>query len=93
MGIWGWVALLAGAAAIGTVGQLLFFSRDRRPNDYDWVYLAGGALIGGFTGHAWYPDIGPAFDGLVLAPALAGALLGAVVAEAIYRRFLRPRQV
>jgi cytochrome c biogenesis protein CcdA len=92
MGIWGWVVLLIGAAAIATMGQLLFFARDRRPNDHDWVYLAGGALLGGFTAHVWYPDLGPALDGLMLGPALVGALVGAVVAEAVYRMLLRPRQ-
>jgi cytochrome c biogenesis protein CcdA len=92
MGIWGWVVLLAISAAIATAGQFLFFSRDRRPNDYDWVYMAGGALIGGFTGHAWYPGIGPTFDGFNVVPALLGALVGAILVEIIYRLVLRPRQ-
>jgi hypothetical protein len=91
MGIWGWLALLLGAAAIATVGQYLFFRKDRGPTDYDWVYLAGGALLGGFTGHAWYP-VGPTVDGLYVVPAAICALLGAVIVEGIYRFGLRPRQ-
>jgi len=29
---------------------------DRKPKDYDWVYIAGGALLGGFTAHVWTRD-------------------------------------
>jgi cytochrome c biogenesis protein CcdA len=92
MGILGWVILLAAAAVVATVAQFLLFARDRRPTDYDWVYIAGGALIGGFTGHAWYPSVGPAVDGLAVLPALVGLFVGAVVVEAVYRLVLRPRQ-
>lgn len=75
MGVWG--------------AQHLFFSDARKPTDYDWVYIAGGALIGGFTGHAWYPGAGPAIDGLFVVPAVAGAAIGALLAELAYRRILR----
>jgi cytochrome c biogenesis protein CcdA len=54
--------------------------------------VAGGALIGGFTGHVWYPGTGPMFDGLFVVPAVLGALVGAVLLELIYRRVLRPKQ-
>jgi len=91
MGIWAWIILLLAAAALATVAQSLFFSRGRRPTDYDWVYLAAGALIGGFTGHAWY-TAGPTIDGLNVVPALLGLIVGALVVEAVYRLILRPRQ-
>lgn len=78
--------------AIATVGQFLLFGKGRASRDHDWVYMASGALVGGFTGHAWYPGVGLAFDGLVVAPALAGGLLGAALLEFTYRRVLRPRQ-
>ena len=91
MGIWAWIALLAGAAAIATVGQYLFFRNERGAADYDWVYMAGGALIGGFTGHAWY-SVGPTFDGLFVVPAALCGILGAAIVEFIYRVALRPRQ-
>ncbi len=91
MGILAWLILLVVAAAVATVAQFLFFSRDRRPNDYDWVYLAAGALVGGFTGHAWY-TAGPTIDGLNVGPALIGLIVGALVVETVYRLVFRPRQ-
>jgi hypothetical protein len=92
MGIWGWVILLAASAALATAAQYLLFSKNRRSTDYDWVYIAGGAVIGGFTGHAWYPGVGPSGDGLYVMPALAGLVVGAVIVELVYRLVLRPRQ-
>ena len=92
MGLWAWLVLLGASAGLATVAQYVFFSKDRKPTDYDWVYLAGGALIGGFTGHAWYPGVGPAVDGLFVVPALAGFILGASLVESAYRMVLRPRQ-
>jgi hypothetical protein len=91
MGIWAWLALPLAAAAIATIGQFVFFRKDRGPTDYDWIYLAAGALLGGFTGHAWYA-VGPTFDGLYVVPAALGALIGAAILEAVYRLALRPRQ-
>lgn len=92
MGIWGWVILVVASAALATAAQYLLFSKDRRPTDQDWVYAAGGAVIGGFTGHAWYGGVGPTVEGLSVLPALAGLVIGAVVVELIYRLVLRPRQ-
>lgn len=91
MGIMAWIILLALSAVLATVGQFLFFSEGRKPTDFDWVWMASGALLGGFTGHVWYPT-GPVVDGLNLLPALPGAIVGAIVFELVYRRVLRPRQ-
>ena len=83
---------MAVSAALATAAQYLFFRHDRNATDYDWMFIAGGALIGGFTAHVLYPGFGPVVDGLHLLPALAGeGVLGAVV-ELVYRAFIRPRQ-
>jgi hypothetical protein len=91
MAIGGWIILLALSAVVATVGQYLFLRKDRGPRDYDWVYMAGGGLIGGFTAHLWYPT-GPTFGGLYLLPMLGGVVVGAVLLEVVYRLFLRPRR-
>jgi hypothetical protein len=83
--------LLAVSAVLATAAQYLFFRHDRKKTDYDWVYIAGGALLGGFTATVWYP-VGLMVDGLHLLPALAGAVVLGAVAEFIYRAFIRPRQ-
>ena len=93
MGIWAWLILLTWSAAIATAAQYAFFRKDRGPRDYDWVFIAGGALIGGFTGHVWYRGFGPIVDGLYLVQALVGGLVGGVIVELTYRFFIRPRQV
>jgi cytochrome c biogenesis protein CcdA len=92
MGIWAWVILLAWSALIATAAQYAFFRSDRKPTDYDWVYIAGGAVLGGFTAHVWYPGFGPVVDGLNLMQALAGGVVGGFVAELVYRLFIRRRQ-
>jgi cytochrome c biogenesis protein CcdA len=93
MGIIAWGILLLISSALATAAQFTIFRNDRNPNDYDWVYIAGGALLGGFTAHVWYPGFGPVIDGLNLVPSILGALAGAVVVELIYRFVLRPRQL
>ena len=93
MGIIAWGILLLISSALATAAQFTIFRNDRNPNDYDWVYIAGGALLGGFTAHVWYPGFGPVIDGLNLVPSILGALVGAVVVELIYRFVLRPRQL
>ncbi|MGZ3639513.1 MAG: hypothetical protein ACXVCX_16925 [Ktedonobacterales bacterium] len=84
--------LLAISAALVTAAQYIVVRHDRGPNDYDWVYIAGGALLSGFTANVWYSASGPVVDGLYLVPALLGAVLLAAVVEVIYRSFIRPRQ-
>ena len=93
MGLWAWIILLAWSAALATAAQYALFSKDRGPRDYDWVFIAGGALIGGFTAHVWYPGFGPVVDGLNLVQALAGGVAGGIVVELVYRFFIRPRQL
>ncbi|MEO8289093.1 MAG: hypothetical protein ABI670_22020 [Chloroflexota bacterium] len=91
MGSIAWIILLVLSAALATAAQYLFFRRDRKAADFDWVYIAGGALLGGFTAHVWYPGFGPVVDGLNVVPALGGAVFLGVVLELIYRVILRPR--
>jgi cytochrome c biogenesis protein CcdA len=87
-----WIILLAVSAALATAGQYLFFCQDRKKTDYDCVYIAGGALLGGFTATVWY-HVGPLVAGLYILPALAGAVILGAVVEVIYCAFIRPRQV
>jgi hypothetical protein len=92
MGLLAWIILLVVSAALATAAQYLFFRHERKPADYDWVYIAGGALVGSFTAHVRYP-VGPTVDGLYILPALAGALFLGAVAEMVYRFYLRPRRL
>lgn len=92
MGLLAWFILLAVSAALATAAQYTIFRNDRKTTDYDWVYIAGGALLGGFTAHVWYPGFGPVVDGLNLLPALAGAVVLGIMIELVYRIFIRPRQ-
>jgi cytochrome c biogenesis protein CcdA len=85
-----WIILLARSAVIATAAQFLFFHYPKK-TDYDWVYTAGGALLGGFTATIWYP-VGPVVADLYILPALAGAVVLGAVVEFIYRVFIRPRQ-
>jgi hypothetical protein len=89
MGIWAWVILLAWSAGLASAAQYTLFRKNRRPKDYDWVYIAGGALLGSFTAHVWYPGFEPVVDGLNLVPALVGGVVGGVVTELVYRRYIR----
>jgi hypothetical protein len=92
MGIWAWLILLLWSAALATAAQYTLF-RGARKNDYDWVYIAGGSLLGAFTAHVWYPIAGlPTVDGLNIVQALAGGIAGGVAVEVVYRVLLRPRQ-
>ncbi len=92
MGIWAWLLLFVIAAGLATAAQYTFLRDNRSPGDSDWVFIAGGALLGGFTGSVWYAGFGPVIDGLSIVPALAGAIIVGAIAELVYRRFIRPRQ-
>ncbi len=91
MGLFAWITLLAVSAVLATAAQYLFFRHDRKATDYDWVYIAGGSLLGGFTATVWHP-VGPLVAGLYILPALAGAVVLGAVVEVVYRAFIRPRQ-
>jgi cytochrome c biogenesis protein CcdA len=91
MNLSSWIILLAISAALATTAQYLFFRHERKQTDYDWVFIAGGALLGGFTATVWFP-VGPLVAGLYILPALAGAVVLGAVVEFIYRAFIRPRQ-
>jgi cytochrome c biogenesis protein CcdA len=93
MGVWAWLILLAISALLATAGQHAFFRSDRGPKDYDWVYMAGGSLLFGFTAHVWYPGFGPVLDGLNLVPAIVGSVIGGVVLELFYRLVIRRRRL
>jgi hypothetical protein len=93
MGIWAWVILLVWSAALATAAQYTLFRGDRGPNDFDWAYIAGGALLGGFTASLWYAGVGPVVDGLNLVQALVGGVVGGAVVELVYRFVLRRRQI
>jgi hypothetical protein len=91
MGIIAWLILLAVSVTFATVGHYTLSIVQHQATGYDWVYIAVGALLGGFMGSMWYPGIGPEVDGLTLLPALACAFaVGAV--EWMYHAFARPRQ-
>ena len=91
MNLLSWIILLAVSAALATAAQYLFSRHDRKKTDYDWVYIAGGALLGGFTATVWY-HAGPLVAGLYILPALAGEVVLGALVEFIYRAFIRPRQ-
>lgn len=92
MGIWAWLILLAGSALLATLAQYALLRQYRSAANYDWVVIAGGALIGGYIAGAVYAGFGPAIDGLHLLPAFAGAVVLGLVAELLYRAFARPHQ-
>ncbi|HEV8191161.1 MAG TPA: hypothetical protein VGP82_06715 [Ktedonobacterales bacterium] len=95
MGIWAWILLLAISAALATLAQSSVLRGSRKSTDYDWVLIAGGAFLGGFTAHVWYGaawNMGSVVDGLYVIPALSGAVILGTVVEMIYRVFVRPRQ-
>jgi hypothetical protein len=93
MGVLAWLILLAWSAAVATAAQFMFFRKDRKRTDYDWVYIAGGVLLGGFTAHVWYGGVGPVVDGLHLLQALFGGLAGGLIVELVYRLVIRGRQI
>ena len=47
MGALAWIILLALSAALATAAYSTILRTNHRPTDYDWTYIAGGALLGG----------------------------------------------
>jgi hypothetical protein len=90
MGLWAWLILFAWAAVLATAAQYTLFKNNRDPEDNDWIYIGGGALLGGFTAHVWYPIAGmPVVDGLNIVQAFFGSVGLAVIVELVYRLFIR----
>jgi hypothetical protein len=93
MGIWGWLIVIGWSGALATAAQLTLFRNYTRADDHDWVYIAGGALVGAFTAHVWYPIAGlPTVDGLNVIQALVGGVAGGLIVELVYRFLLRQRR-
>jgi hypothetical protein len=94
MGVWAWLIILTWSAALATVAHYAYFARRATKTDYDWTFIAGGAVIGAFTAHVWYAGLAglPVVDGLNLVQALIGGVVGGILVEAIYRVLIRPTQ-
>lgn len=94
MGLWAWLIILTWSAALATAAHYAYFANRSTQTDYDWTFIAGGAVIGAFTAHVWYAGfLGlPVVDGLNIVQAFLGGVVGGVLVEAIYRLFIRPRQ-
>lgn len=83
MSVWGALALVVGALAIGIVAQLI---GDARTN-YEWVATSIGAFLAALVASefvtAW-STVEPVWEGVALVPALiAGIVVGAVVAVVV----------
>lgn len=89
MGAWGYVILIAAAVVLGMLGQAL-----RGRVGYEGVLTAIGAGIGGFVASQYHlaglGQWGYSYDGLHLFPALIGAIIVAVVVEAVIYFVQRP---
>jgi hypothetical protein len=46
MGVWAWLIILAWSAALATAANYAYFARHTSKADYDWTFIAGGAVIG-----------------------------------------------
>jgi len=80
MGLFGALALVAGAVVFGVLVQLL-----GTPSfGYEWVATAIAAFLGGFAASEFvvgFRSFDPLYEGLALVPAIIGGiLLGGVVA-------------
>ena len=82
---WLGLAVLAiGAIVLGLVGQLLGSVRTR----YEWLPDAVAAFLGGFIASESLGSLstwGPEWEGVFLAPALIGAVVVALVVDAVIR--------
>ncbi|HUZ00224.1 MAG TPA: hypothetical protein VMU89_07725 [Thermomicrobiaceae bacterium] len=89
MGAWGYVILVAGAIVLGMLGQAL-----RGRVGYEGILTAIGAGLGGFVASEYHlfglGQWGYTYDGLAVFPALIGAIIVAVVVEAVIYFAERP---
>lgn len=80
LGLGGWVLLIAGALVFGVIAQFVGVTR----SGYEWLGDALAAGIGALVASeviVAFRTIGPAWDGLALLPALAGALVVGLIVE------------
>jgi uncharacterized membrane protein YeaQ/YmgE (transglycosylase-associated protein family) len=84
LGLGGWILLIVGALVFGAVAQFIGETR----TGYEWLaagFAAGiGALVASEFIVAWR-TFEPVWDGLALAPALAGGLVVGIVIEVATR--------
>ena len=89
MGTWGWVILVAGAIVLGLLGQAL-----RGRVGYEGILTAIGAGVGGYIASEYslggLGQWGYTYSGLALFPALIGAVIVAVIVEAVIYFAERP---
>jgi uncharacterized membrane protein YeaQ/YmgE (transglycosylase-associated protein family) len=89
MGAWGYVILVAGAIVLGLLGQAL-----RGRVGYEGILTAIGAGVGGFVASEYslggLGQWGYSYSGLYLFPALIGAIIVAVIVEAVIYFVERP---
>lgn len=80
MGAWGVIALIGGALALATIGQIL----RRRTFGFEMLVVAAGAAAGGFVVSAHVGEAGSwgwELDGLAVFPAVIGGIAGAMPIE------------
>lgn len=84
IGLWGLLALAAGAVLIGLIAQAIGEVR----TGYEWLATAVGAFIGGLVASelvvAW-KTFEPVWEGLAIVPAIVGALVVGIIVDAVVR--------
>jgi uncharacterized membrane protein YeaQ/YmgE (transglycosylase-associated protein family) len=84
LGLWGWIAVIAGALLFGVLAQFIGETR----TGYEWLIdaiAAGtGAIVASEFIVAWQ-SYGPMFDGLAIVPALVGGLVVGGIVEVATR--------
>jgi hypothetical protein len=84
MTAWGVMALIAGGVVIGIVLQYV----GDVTNGYEWSIASLGAIAGGWIGSEALTaasDWGPSWEGMVLVPAIIGAVAIGFVVDAMVR--------
>ena len=84
IGLWGWIAVIAGALVFGVIAQFIGETR----LGYEWAIDAIAAGFGAIVASEFIVGLqsfGPMFDGLAVVPALIGGLLVGGIAEVVTR--------
>lgn len=91
MHAWGYVILIVGAIVIGLGAQYLM----RQRVGYEWVLTSVGAAVGGFVASEYHlgglGKWGTEVAAMSIFPALIGAVILAVIVEAVIYFTVRPR--